>query len=105
MKIKKGDTVKIITGKDSGKTGTVIRAYPQERRLVVEGANLIVKHVRARKQGEKGQKLYIPARIAVSKVMLVCKACSKATRVGYRMRDADGKKEKIRVCKKCKQAM
>ncbi|MBI4272712.1 50S ribosomal protein L24 [Candidatus Uhrbacteria bacterium] len=105
MKIKKGDTVKIITGKDKGKTGTVVRAYPQESRIVIEGLNLVVKHVKARKQGEKGQKLYIPARLGISKVMLVCKGCSKATRVGYRLIDTDGKKTKMRVCKKCTQTI
>lgn len=105
MKIKKGDTVKIITGKDKGKTGTVLRAYPEESRIVIEGLNLVVKHVKARKQGEKGQKLYIPARLGISKVMLVCKGCGKATRVGYRITDIDAKRTKVRMCKKCKQTV
>ncbi len=104
MKIRKGDTVQIITGKDKGKSGTVLKVYPQERRLVLEGLNLIVKHVRPRNQGEKGQKLYIPARLAFSKVMLVCKGCGKPTRVGYVFLESGAKRTKQRICKKCKQA-
>lgn len=105
MKIRKGDTVKIITGKDKGKTGVVLKSYPGENRIVIEGLNLVVKHVRQRKQGEKGQKIYMPARIGVSKVMIVCKGCGKQTRVGYRMTSGEESGTKVRVCKKCKQTL
>ncbi len=105
MNIRKGDVVKIITGKDKGKTGTVLKSYPQESRIVIEGLNLAVKHVRARKQGEKGQKLYIPGRISVSKVMVVCKACGMPTRIGHITTTTEGEKIKSRMCKKCKKAL
>lgn len=105
MKIRKGDTVKILAGKDKGKSGAVLKVFPVERRLIVEGLNLVVKHVRPRKQGEKGQKLYIPARMPIAKVMIVCKHCGKAVRIGYTFIDNNGVREKQRVCKKCKQSI
>ncbi|MBI2484013.1 50S ribosomal protein L24 [Candidatus Uhrbacteria bacterium] len=103
MKIRKGDTVKILAGKDKGKSGAVLKVFPEEGRLIVEGLNLVVKHVRPRKQGEKGQKLYIPARMYAAKVMLVCTQCRKASRAGYAFIDTNGVRTKQRVCKQCKQ--
>lgn len=100
MKIKKNDMVKVMAGKDRGKTGKVMRAYPSEERIVVEGVNLIVKHVRARKSGERGQRIYLPARMSVAKVQLVCPHCSKETRVGIR-RTNDTRVSRERFCKKC----
>lgn len=99
MKIKKGDTVLITAGKDRGKTGKVFRALPKEQGVLVEGINLRKKHVRPKKQGEKGQIVQVPAVLDISNVKIICSKCGKATRVGCRIE----KGEKKRICKKCKQ--
>lgn len=99
MKIKNGDTVLIISGKDQGKKGKVIRVLIEENRIVVEGANLRKKHTRPKKQGEKGQIVEIAAPFNVSNVKLICPRCKKATRIGYRVAE----KNKFRICKKCNQ--
>lgn len=101
MRIKKGDMVKMLSGKDRGKTGKVLRVVPEDGRLAVEGLNLIKKHLRPRKRGEKGQIATIPALVDASNVALVCTACGKPTRVGYAV--TEGRKH--RVCKKCKAEM
>ena len=97
MKIKTNDTVKVLSGKDKGKTGKVIQVFPVERKIVVENLNKIKKHLRSGKKGEKGQIIELASPLAVSKVMLVCTKCGKPTRVGYKL---DGDKKK-RVCGKC----
>ena len=99
MKIHKGDTVLIISGKDRGKKGKVLRAFPRERKILVEGVNLIRKHQRPRKEGEKGQIIQLPKPIDVSNAKLICPKCGKPTRVGYKIAE----KQKFRVCKKCGQ--
>lgn len=99
MKIKNGDTVLIISGKDRGKKGKVINVFPKENRIVVEGANLRKKHTKPRRQGEKGQIVEIAAPLNISNVKLICPKCKKATRVGYKVVE----KNKFRICKKCKQ--
>ncbi len=99
MDIKKGDQVKIMTGKDRSKTGTVLRVLPQDDRLVVEGLNLYKKRARPKTAGEKGEMVALPRSLHASNVMLVCASCKRPTRVGHR---ADGKGKKNRVCKKCK---
>ena len=98
MNIHKGDTVKIISGKDRGKMGTVLRALPEDGKVIIDGLNLVKKHSRPRKQGEKGQMVTVPRPLGASKVMLVCSSCKEPTRVGARM---DGAR-KVRYCKKCK---
>jgi large subunit ribosomal protein L24 len=98
MKIKKGDTVLIIKGKDRGKVGEVIKAIPKENRIVVKGLNLVKKHIKPKRMGEKGEIVEIPAPLYVSKVKLICPSCKKPTKVGYKFVD-DIKK---RYCKKCK---
>lgn len=98
MKIKKGDIVKITAGKDKGKTGKVLRVFPNEQKIIVEGRNLVKKHSKPKREGEKGQRVEIPAKINISNLMLVCPKCGKATKAGYRITD----KNKFRVCKKCK---
>ncbi|HEX9722131.1 MAG TPA: 50S ribosomal protein L24 [Candidatus Paceibacterota bacterium] len=97
MKIKKGDNILVIAGKDRGRKGKVIRALPQDAKIVVEGIHMQKKHVRAKKAGEKGQIIEMPLPVNVSSVKIVCGKCQKATRVGYRA--SDGKKS--RICKKC----
>jgi len=98
MKIKTGDTVLLIAGKDKGKKGKVIKIIPKERKVVVEGLNMRKKHVRARRMGEKGQIVSLPAPLDISNVKLVCPRCLKDTRVGYRLTED---KKKFRICKKC----
>ncbi len=98
MRIRKGDQVQIIAGKDRGKRGKILRTLPEEKKAVVEGLNLVKRHRRPRKSGEKGQRVEVPAPIDISNVMLVCSHCGKPARVGYKVTD----NSKHRVCKKCK---
>lgn len=98
MKLKKGDTVKIMGGKDRGKTGKVLTAMPLEDRIIVDGLNLFKKRSRPKKQGQKGEIVLVPRPMPASRVMLICSNCKNPTRVGFRM---DGPK-KTRYCKKCK---
>lgn len=98
MKIRKNDQVKILSGKDRGKTGKVLRVFPKDGRVLVEGLNLVKKHSRPKRQGEKGQRVSVPATLDASNLMLVCPKCSKASRVGFKI----GEKSKFRICKKCK---
>jgi len=98
MNIKKGDKVLILKGRDKGKSGKVLKVSTIQGKIIVEGLNLVKKNVKARKQGEKGQTISTSAPLSVSKVMLICSACGKPSRAGYRI--AGDKKE--RICKKCK---
>ncbi|MDO8529703.1 MAG: 50S ribosomal protein L24 [bacterium] len=98
MKIKKGDHIQIISGKDRGKKGKVLRVIPENSKVLVEGLNLIKKHVKPKKGGEKGQRIEIPAAMNISNVMLVCSKCGKLTRVGFKVIGEN----KSRICKKCK---
>ena len=98
MKLRKGDNVIMLGGKDKGKKGKVTLMFPRENKLVVEGLNLIKKHLRAKKQGQKGQIISKERAVSVSSVALICKSCDKPTRVGYKIEGEN----KIRICKKCK---
>jgi len=84
MKIKTGDRVKIISGKDAGKEGKVIQVFPSREKLVVEGANIIKKHMRPKRGGDKGQVIELAGPLHVSKVMMICPKCGKNTRVGHK---------------------
>lgn len=101
MKIKTNDQVKIITGKDKDKTGKVLQVFPKRERVVVEGANMIKKHMKTQRKGEKGQTIELAGPIHVSNVVLICPKCSKETRVGYKT-EANVKK---RQCKKCNEVI
>jgi large subunit ribosomal protein L24 len=103
MKLKKGDNVLITAGKDKGRTGKIIKALPKLSMVLVEGINLKKKHVRPRKEGEKGQVVQIPKPLEISAVKMVCPKCGKVTRVGYSIEKVDGKSKKFRLCKQCKQ--
>ena len=98
MKIKKGDKVQITTGKDAGKSGKIIDINLQTRRVIIDGLNLYKKHVKPRRQDEKGEIIDIPRPMDISNVALVCTTCKKPVRASYQV---EGKK-KIRVCRKCK---
>ena len=98
MTIRRGDTVKVISGKDKGKQGKVLRCVPEKQRVVVEKVNFMKKAMRPTQQNPQGGISTMEAPLNVSNVMLVCPSCKAATRVGHRVKD-DGKK--VRVCKKC----
>ena len=97
MKIKKNDQVLIISGKDRGRKGKVLSAFPSEQKIMVEAINIRKKHVRPKKSGEKGQIVEMPGLISVSNAKLICPKCGKATRVGHKTEA----KKKYRMCKKC----
>lgn len=97
MEIRKGDTVQIIAGKDKGKKGQIIKGVPSKNKVVVEGANIVSKAVRAKKANEKGGIVKQPAAIDASNVMIICPACGKMTRIAHN--EVDGKN--ARICKKC----
>ena len=98
MNIRKGDNVVVIAGKDKGFKGEVIKADRKALRVVVDGANLVKKHIRSGKRGEKGQRIELPASIDVSNVKLYCPKCKKGIRFGIKVAE-DGTKK--RTCKKC----
>ena len=85
LKIKTGDTVKVIAGKDKDKEGKVLAVSPKEGKVIVEGLNMVKKHVKPRRQGETGGIVDAEGAIYASKVMPVCPKCGKATRVGFKM--------------------
>ena len=97
MRIKKGDTVKVLSGNDKGKTGEVLNVIPKTNKIVVKGVNIRKRHVKPRKQGEEGGIISVECSIHSAKVNVVCPKCGKATKVGY----SEEKGEKVRVCKKC----
>lgn len=102
MKIKKGDTVKILSGKDRNKRAKVTGVFPAEGRVVVEGVNMKKRHRRSRRQDKKGDIVLVPAPLSASAVQVVCPSCGKPTRVGYIRNEAG---EKVRQCKKCKKPL
>lgn len=97
-RIKKGDTVFVLSGKDKGKSGKVFRVFPREGQVMLEGLNLRKKHRKARKAGEKGSIIQIPMPLSLAKVMPVCPSCGKPTRIKFEIADTGGRK---RICKKC----
>ena len=97
MKVKKNDTVLVLTGKDNGKTGKVLRALPGDNKIVVDGINVQKRHKKARSAQETSAIVEQAGPIDASNVLVVCPHCDKATRVAHA--EVDGKK--VRVCKKC----
>jgi large subunit ribosomal protein L24 len=97
MKIKKGDKVKIISGKDKGREGQIAKVFTKSNKIMIPGLNIYRKHIKKNEQMPKGGVVELPRPINVSKIMLICPKCAKATRVGYQI---EGKK-KFRICKKC----
>ena len=101
-KVKRNDTVEVVTGKDRGKRGEVRRVLPREQRVVVSGANIVHKHRRQRTATEASAIVDMEAPLHVSNVRVVCPSCSAAVRVGFRLLE-DGRK--VRFCKKCGEAI
>ena len=97
LHVKTGDNVQIISGKDKGKQGKVLEVSIKEQKVIVEGRNLVTKHVKPRRQGEQGGIVKAEAAIYACKVMPVCPKCDKPTRVGHEIKG----EKKIRVCKHC----
>jgi large subunit ribosomal protein L24 len=108
MKIRKGDLVQMMSGKDRGKQGTVLEALPKERRVIVENLNLVKEHRRPKPMKDASRMgtpqirpggIYdIASPVPVSNVMLVCPVCQRPTRVGYSMRESKDGVKKVRVC-------
>ena len=97
MKIRKGDTVKMLYGKDSGRQGAVVAVDSKSNKIVVEGLNVYKRNLKGDGRTRVSEIVNITKSVPVSKVMLVCPLCNKATRVGYKV---EGDK-KVRICKKC----
>ena len=97
MNIRKGDTIKIIKGKDRGKTGKVINVERISNKITAEGLNLFKKHSKPKKQGQKGEVILVARPLNIANAMIICPACKQAVRVGYRFENG----VKARLCKKC----
>lgn len=98
MHCKQGDTVEIISGKDKGKKGKVLEVSPSEGKVIVEGRNMVTKHVKPKKMGEQGGIVKAEGALYASKVMVVCPKCGQKTRVAHKL-FGDGKKQ--RICRRC----
>lgn len=98
MKLKKGDSVLITTGKDKGRKGKVEKTFPKKRKVLVAGLNVYKKHVKAQSKEKPGGIVEISRPLSVANVALICPKCKKQTRVGYVF---DKKSKKHRICKKC----
>ena len=100
MHVKRGDLVKVISGKDKGKEGKVITAIPEKGKVVVEGVAMVTKHQKPRQQGQEGGIINVEAAIDASNVLRVCSKCGKPARTGVKVLE-DG--SKVRYCKKCQE--
>ena len=101
LNVRKGDKVRIISGKDSGKEGKILTAMPEKERVIVEDCNMVTRHVKPRRQGEAGGRIEQAGSIHVSNVQLVCPSCKMPTRVAHQIVEVNCKKKSVRVCKQC----
>ncbi|MBI5127584.1 50S ribosomal protein L24 [Candidatus Roizmanbacteria bacterium] len=97
MKIKKGDKIRVMVGKDKGREGVVEKTYKKSKKILVQGTNLYKRHLKKNEQQPQGGIVDVPRPIDLSKVALICPKCGKAARVGFKVE----KNKKYRVCKKC----
>ncbi|MBC7190248.1 50S ribosomal protein L24 [Candidatus Aerophobetes bacterium] len=105
-RIKVGDQVVVLSGKDKGKVGKVIQRIPKEDKIVVEGVNIVKRHIRATRRGQDSGIVAKEAPIPSCKVMLICPRCGKRTRIGVKINIlSNGEKEKLRICKKCQEVI
>lgn len=102
LRIKKGDTAVVLTGKNKGKSGRVLSVIPAKEALIIEGVNMVKRHMKPSKKYAQGGIIEKEAPVRLSNVMLLCPKCSKPTRIGNTI-PGDGKK--LRICKKCKEVM
>jgi large subunit ribosomal protein L24 len=110
MKLRKGDTVQMLAGKDRGKQGRILEARPRDGKVVVENLNVVTKHHKPRPIRDAGRmggtqiapggRIERPAAVSSSNVMLVCPTCKLPTRIGYRFKEGKGGMIKVRVCKR-----
>jgi large subunit ribosomal protein L24 len=98
MKIKKGDKVKVISGKDKGREGTVNKVYMKQNKILLPGINLYKKHIKKNEKMPQGGVVEIPRLMTIAKVMLICPKCNRSIRVSYQIENG----RKYRFCKKCK---
>ena len=99
MKIKTGDKVRVLTGKDRNKEGKILQVFPEVERVVVEGVNILTKHLKGRGE-HPGQKIQFPAPLHASNVQLISEKTGTQGRIGYKLINVDGAKKKIRVLRK-----
>ncbi len=97
MKLKKGDKIAILSGKDNGRTGTIEKTYQKQNKVLIAGINIYKKHIKKSEKMPQGGVVELPRPIDVSKVTFVCPKCKKNTRIGYKI---DGTR-KFRICRKC----
>jgi len=97
MKLKKGDKVQVIRGKDKGKTGNIEKMFPKEEKVLVSGINNFKRHLKANSQKQKSEIITIQKPVSISSVILICPKCNTKTRVGYAVNEG----KKVRICKKC----
>lgn len=101
MKIKKGDEVKIVRGKDAGKTGKVERVFPDKQKAVVAGINLFKKHKKSRNPRQRSEIITLTKPFSIANARIICPACKLATTVGFSFEQ----EKKVRICKKCKKTL
>lgn len=107
LKLKVGDTIKVIQGKDKGRTGKIEKIFPKQKTVLIPGINIYKKHVKKATAVDKKGGIYeIPRPLQFSKVALVCPKCKKLTRIGFKHeKDKSGEEiKKVRVCRKCKKS-
>lgn len=102
LKIKKGDKVQVISGKDKGKSGKVLKVLSSKSRVVVEGVNLVKKHFKKRSESEPGGIKDIPLSVHISNVALVCSSCGKGVKATVQVLED---KSRVRLCRRCKQSL
>ena len=107
MHVKRGDTVKITTGSADvkNKTGRVLAVSPENNTVTVENLNLAIRHKKPKKAQEAGGRTTMPAPVHASNVVVICQSCNSGTRINYKTSEENGKKIKVRVCKKCGAAL
>jgi len=102
LHIKKNDMVKVLSGKDRGKTGKVLKVFPARNRAIVQGINFVKRHTRQRRQDEQAGIIQQEASVNISNLNVVCKRCNRATRMGL---DVLGDGSRVRYCKKCREVL
>ena len=102
MKIKAGDTIKVMVGKDKGKTGKIEKVFPQQNKVLVDGLNVYKRHLKPKGEGKPGGIVDFSRPLVISNVALQCPKCQKVTRVGFNF---DKQGNKSRICKKCRQPL
>ncbi|OGC76930.1 MAG: 50S ribosomal protein L24 [candidate division Zixibacteria bacterium RBG_16_40_9] len=103
MKIRKDDTVMVISGDDKGKTGKVLMVFPDDNKVLVEGINFIKRHTRPTQKNRKGGILEKEAPLNISNVLVYCGKCASSTKIGHKIitQERTGKPAKVRICRRC----